>query len=71
MNYLNSKNKELNIFVVNPQNVGAVHTHTHTLHLNNVLKIKLKNIKTIQRYRNKGQLCPLFSDALVWSFCVL
>ena len=69
MNYLYKRNKKLNIFTVNHQSVVAV--YTHTLHLNNVLKIKLKNIKTIQRYRNKGQLCPLFSDALVWSFCVL
>ena len=30
MNYLNTKNKKMNIFTVSHQNVGAVHTHTHT-----------------------------------------
>ena len=68
MNYLNKKS---NKFVVYPQTVDAVHTHTHTIHLYNILKIKLNNKKTIIRYRNKGQVYPLFSDTLLWSFCVL
>lgn len=60
MNYLNKKNKELNIFIVYPQSLGAVHTSLLNKRIN-------RTILEYRKTRDNYSLCFLCSNMV---FCV-